>query len=250
MRSARDSLDLAVRRWSPLFPDPPVDDDPGAEPANKPLTHPLASEDLQGEETRPSTVVSDSDAKRRSNSSRARVRPGYVHSTRSPPSSVKGKFEGLEEQYKAIHDAQARYSPTLEEPPRISVVSPPISPMTLISSSEPTVPDFLKRPASRPPPLPPITPSLTLLHSVVPPRKRMRFLLPAVAVSLAGSLVRPFVSTVVGDTFGALAAFPRDPSLATAAQKSQLLRDVGKASIKLLGAAAVNFGFEYLITVA
>ncbi|TXT04212.1 uncharacterized protein COLE_07909 [Cutaneotrichosporon oleaginosum] len=172
--------------------------------------------------------------------SRARTQPGYVHSTRSPPSSVKGPFD-IEEHYRAIAAAQAAAQDTCSSA-RLSAASPPITPV--LSSKAASIPEVLLRPQSRPPPPPPIAPTYRQFYSLIPLRPRLAYLLPALAASFIGAGVQPFVSTVIGDTFGALAAFP-PYSVATHAHNVALLNVVGTASLKLAGAAGVYALCEY-----
>lgn len=269
IHNTRDSLDLTQKRWSPLFPTEegktPSDNDndghsnPTSDPRSE--TSRLHVEDAKGHGDAKSvhSAVSDSvnnGSTRRSVLSRARTQPGYVHSTLSPPSSVKGKFKGPEEQYQAVQEAATKLGSMAKEeplePPKMSpsAMSPPISPMPRALSGSASVPAFLKRADSRPPPLPPIAPSLRLLHSVVPLRTRLPLLSLAIIASLAGAVIQPLVSIVVGEAFGALAAFPLDYRLATTEQKKKLLDDVGWSSQRLAILGAASCVLEYLINVA
>ncbi|GMK57918.1 hypothetical protein CspeluHIS016_0407520 [Cutaneotrichosporon spelunceum] len=180
----------------------------------------------------------------RRKTSRVRTQPGYVHSTHSPPSSVKGPFENLEEQHRAIAAAKAAAAESLA--PSLSVVSPPINPA--LSFKAASIPDVLKRPTSRPPPPPPIQPSFRQLYSIIPLGLRLGYLIPALLASLIAAGVQPFVATVIGDTFGALAAFPPH-QIATHEQKVKLLRVVGKASLELAGAGGLYALCEYGVMV-
>lgn len=275
VRSARDSLDLTQKRWTPLSSRLSSDDEQETEPEVKTVSSPLkksvhassgtgndsdavteldlATEDAGATMAPDTAFPTDPDLDEGDHNrslSRARAKPGYVHSTRSPPTSVKGAFESLQEHYAAVREAEQKYGVTLEEPPRIGIASPPMTPPPVMAAPEPAVPEFLQRPPTPPPAPAPIAPTLALLHSVVPMKRRLLYLLPAMAFALGASAIPPFISIIVGDTFAFLAAFPRDHSLATEEQKSQLMRDIGKVTVKLIILGVGNLAAEYLVNVS
>ncbi|BEI86575.1 hypothetical protein CcaverHIS002_0608620 [Cutaneotrichosporon cavernicola] len=237
---ARDSIDLTQKRWSPQSGvvieglDVNKKPDKAAHAADTP--EPLTN---TRELSRASLEPPD-DTRRKSG--RARTQPGYVHSTRSPPSSVKGPLEGIEEQYRAIAAAHMAATESQRTSTRLSAASPPITPA--LSFKAASIPEVFMRPMSRPPPPPPIQPSFRQFYSLIPIGPRLGYLLPAIMASLVAAAVQPFISTVIGSAFGALAAFPPYQA-ATHEQKVTLLRVVGTASLKLVGAGGVFALSEY-----
>ena len=72
------------------------------------------------------------------------------------------------------------------------------------------------------------------MFSLLDARHKSFLLLPAIFASLLSGAVAPFMTYVVGKAFDAFASYPFIQSLATQADKNNLLRGVGIASLQLL----------------
>ena len=70
-------------------------------------------------------------------------------------------------------------------------------------------------------------------------------LLPAVILAIAGSLVQPYMSVIIGEAFAVFSNYPTELSQATADQNSALSAGVIKSSIKLTIAGVVAMLLNY-----
>lgn len=80
-------------------------------------------------------------------------------------------------------------------------------------------------------------PSIRLLFSLISRRQFFILVIPAILSSVISGGIAPFMTYVIGQSFDAFAQFPLTPNPPQAA-KDQLLRDVGRAALELVGLAA------------
>lgn len=159
--------------------------------------------------------------------------PGYRMTVQSPPQSSAVLFG----------PTKPRATSTPMSSTSTSAVSPDAPPINPPEAETPfphiTAPSRLQ----------PIQPSFARLYAFFPWRERLILLLPALAFALGCSAVPPLMSLMVGNAFGAMAAYPRDGT-ATQADKDKLMSDVALTSARfaLIGTGAVIL--EYLKQVA
>ncbi|KAJ7632730.1 P-loop containing nucleoside triphosphate hydrolase protein [Roridomyces roridus] len=79
-------------------------------------------------------------------------------------------------------------------------------------------------------------PSLRLLFSLIPPRRRLSLLVPAIISSLVAGAIAPFMTLVIGQAFNAFAKFPLTPNPPQSA-KDTLLHAMAIAAFELIGLA-------------
>ena len=90
--------------------------------------------------------------------------------------------------------------------------------------------------------LPPTFKGLFALHTA---GDWLFILLPAVALSIASSLVQPYMSRVIGEAFNAFVAYPLNEGSATPAQRAALISGIRNTTIRLAatGGAAVVLNY-------
>lgn len=93
-------------------------------------------------------------------------------------------------------------------------------------------------------------PSIALLFSVCNRRDLVINLVPAILLAMASAAPPPLMTVLIGDAFGAFAAYPLMPGQATAEQKSKLMSEIGRycwllalagAGVWLLNAVMLGF---------
>ena len=93
----------------------------------------------------------------------------------------------------------------------------------------------------------PPRPSIRLLYSFCTKRDILILLLPAVGTSILAGAMAPFMTQVIGQAFDAFAQFPLTPNPPEQA-KQDLLRNVGFASLELIGLAVGQLAFSSLMS--
>ena len=172
-------------------------------------------------------------------SQRQKTMPGYRFASMSPPGlGYKGEILTFEAQLEAPRTvSQARRSlyplsipiptRTIEQHPDLQL-SPELP--SLRSSAQST----------------PVKPTFRGLFSLSLPQDYLFRLLPAVILSIACSLIQPYMSLVIGEAFTAFTNYPSNTHTATAADQATLISGVRSTTIKLALAGGLAVVLNYL----
>lgn len=171
---------------------------------------------------------------------RQKTMPGYKFARLSPPG-------------RDIHGDVMTFGPQLD---RISPISqarrslypalPPIPVSTLEQHPDITSP---QTPARRPRPQRsaiPVKPTFRGVFALSRRRDYLVHLFPAILVSIAGSLVQPYMSIVIGNSFAIFTAYPIDTQSATASDRAVFISGTRKTTIQLAVAGLIAVGLNYL----
>ena len=163
---------------------------------------------------------------------RQKTMPGYTFASRSPPGrNARGDvmtFGAALDGPRPVSDASKSLHPSV----------PPIP----ACEQYPDVPVSTPRLKTSPTP---IKPTFHGLFALSRGRDYVFQFLPAVLVSIAASLIPPFMSIIVGDSFGVSIAYPVNTYLATPSDKAALLDGIRKATIELAVAGLAGIVLNY-----
>ncbi|KAJ7430740.1 P-loop containing nucleoside triphosphate hydrolase protein [Mycena galericulata] len=114
-----------------------------------------------------------------------------------------------------------------------------------LSPTESHHPDIFSPQQSTPAHVP--APSLRLLFSLIPARRRFLLLVPAIISSLVAGAIAPFMTLVIGQAFDAFAKFPLTPNPPQSA-KDALLHAMAVAAFELIGLAVGSVALSSIMS--
>ena len=167
---------------------------------------------------------------------RQKTMPGYEFAGMSPPGrNVNGDVmtfgaeleKGLSETRRSLYPTVPPIpNPTLQEFPDM-IAPPSLPPARAKNNSIPVKPTFRG------------------LFTLSQPSDYVFRLLPAILVSIAASLIQPYMSIVIGNTFAVFTAYPVDPQTATSADRSALVSGIRHTTIQLVVAGGIAAVLNY-----